>query len=119
MENFMVEFWNDFDINLRKGYVTFFVLALTLMPFAKYLSEIYLECGNALCNANDLLFMKNLLIGFVLYVFIMIIVIFGHVMKFMMVGEQKPEIKKETKTVEEVKKEADLSEYEERIHRLW
>ncbi|PLW80674.1 hypothetical protein C0585_01385 [Candidatus Woesearchaeota archaeon] len=89
MIDFIKEFWNSFDVNLRKGYLIFFILAFTVMPFAKYLTEINISCMNNTCTYNDQLFMNNLIIAFALYVFIMMIIILGHVMKFMMVGNKE------------------------------
>ncbi|OVE74551.1 hypothetical protein BVX95_02160 [archaeon D22] len=122
MTSFIIEFWNEFDVNLRKGYVTFFILAMTMMPFAKYISEIYQTCQEVLCTHADLAFYKNLLVLFILYIFLMIVVILGFVMKFLMIGYTKPTIKEkitEESKVEEDKKSEIIEKYEENIKRLW
>ena len=123
MENFIVNFWNDFDINLRKGYLYFFILAMTIMPAAQYLSMLYQTCQITLCNYDDLLFFKNLIVLFALYVMSMIVIIIGFVVKFTMVGYTKPYV-----PVQSVSKNVDsksdeksdrIKEYENKIHRLW
>lgn len=121
------ELWYSTDYNLRGGYVKFFILMLTVIPSAILLSQSYIFCIDNFCSAEKLANFKNIVTLFSLYIFCMIVIILGSVVRFFMTGYTKPPQPAPHKKIEEKEeddKDDDLkykpfSEYQKRMQRYW
>lgn len=128
MNELIRQFYYEFDINLRKGYTVFFLLAFSIMPGAYFLSKNFQTCVSLLCTEAEMAMLKNEVILFSLYVFFMIVIILGYVVKFFMIGATyptPPEEEKQENNDQENQQNSNLNienkfkEYENRINRNW